>query len=69
MNISDRRDRVWGSVDRALNLIRPQSTTDPDGVQEPFLADADGRRPIPQRPQVSDVIHITLYDNHACPLI
>lgn len=44
--MNERRDRVWGSVDRTLNVvIRSHSSADSDGVQEPFLADTDSRRP------------------------
>ena len=45
MSVSDRRDRVWGSVDRALNVVIRSHLEDSDGVQEPFLTDSDGKRP------------------------
>ena len=45
MSVSDRRDRVWGSVDRALNVVIRSHLEDSDGVQEPFLTDSDVKRP------------------------
>jgi hypothetical protein len=45
MSVSDRRDKVWGSVDRALNVVIRSHLEDSDGVQEPFLSDCDGKRP------------------------
>lgn len=47
MNVSDRRDRgVWGSVDRTLDVAIRSHLADPDGVEEPFLPDAEGKRPV-----------------------
>jgi hypothetical protein len=59
MSVSDsRRDRVWGSVDRAINGV-VRSHLDSDGVQEPFLTDSDGKRPT-SIDQVSANFHIQL---------
>ncbi|XP_046649866.1 solute carrier family 2, facilitated glucose transporter member 3-like [Daphnia pulicaria] len=61
MSVSDsRRDRVWGSVDRAINGV-VRSHLDSDGVQEPFLTDSDGKRPtsIDQNDSWSSLLIVT----------
>lgn len=44
MNERSGSGKIWGSVEKALDVVIRSHSADSDGVQEPFLNESDGQR-------------------------
>lgn len=44
MNERSGSGKIWGSVEKALDVVIRSHSADSEGVQEPFLNESDGQR-------------------------